>query len=110
MFNDYLYKTLRNVPNASVPCLLQYFPFPEKTNLYSISASVLVEGRINCKSCESGIYTINRVVCDFVKIKQSDKTKSLTVMTIVVGVDEELLPLNSTSAFHRISLQRVGSG
>lgn len=58
----------------------------------------------NCNSCESGIHGINRVVHEFgtVKIKQSDKTKPLTVMTITIRVDIELFSLNSTTSFHRI--------
>ncbi|KAJ8880431.1 hypothetical protein PR048_016900 [Dryococelus australis] len=78
--------------------LLQYFLFPENPDLYSISI---------------GIDGINRVVGgDFgtVKFKRSDRVKHLAVMICVIRVDDELIPINPTTLFQRISAAVVFGG
>lgn len=90
--------------------LLQHFPFPENPDLYSISTGVVADDRINChKAWDIGCKSINRIACgDFgtVKFKRCDRVQPLAVMTSAIQVHNELIPINPTSLFQRMTVAK----
>lgn len=83
-------------------------PFPVTDNILSISSGIIDDDKINCyKALEIGLSLMNRIIGgDFgsVKLHKKDKVLSLKAINSSVKIDNEVVTIDPTLIFQRISL------
>ncbi|GBO28443.1 hypothetical protein AVEN_103963-1 [Araneus ventricosus] len=88
----------------------QYNPFPENSNLISISTGVVGDSRINCHMAkEEGILGIKRIEGNnfyTVKFRRNDRVQPLALMSNAIKVHDESVSINPTTLFQRISITK----
>jgi len=104
--------TMQKRDNTDVHKLLHWFhehpPFPETTDLVSLSTGVVADERINCHlSKEMGIESIQRIVGgDFqaVKFKRSERVLPLAIMNSSIQIQDRTVVINPTTLFQRMTI------
>ncbi|GBM44752.1 hypothetical protein AVEN_83880-1 [Araneus ventricosus] len=86
-----------------------YNPFPENSNLISISNGVVGYSKLNCHLAkDEGILGIKRIEGSHfhnVKFKRNDRVQPLSLMNNAIKVHDESASINPTTLFRRITLQ-----
>lgn len=80
--------------------LLQHFFFLENLYLYSLRSGILTYGRINYLSLGNrALNILYRVVIDLrtVKYKQRGRVKLLVLITSIIQIYNEMVPVNPTA-------------
>lgn len=89
----------------------QHPPFPESSQLISISTGIVGDERINCHlSREVGIQGKDRIVGgDFrsVKFKRNDQVKPLATMKCSIQVRSRTVAIKPTTLFQRMSTAKI---
>lgn len=104
--------TMQKRDNTDAHKLLNWFhehpPFPETTDLMSLSTGVVADERINCHlSKEMGMKGIQRIVGgDFqaVKFKRSERVQPLAIMNSSIQIQDRAVVINPTTLFQRMTI------
>ncbi|KAG5880067.1 hypothetical protein JTB14_034698 [Gonioctena quinquepunctata] len=86
-----------------------HFQFPESSNLFSLS--IVADKRIDChEAWEKGMRGIGRCVENFnfgdVKFQSIDRVQPLAIMNNGIKIGDDILPVNPTTLFQRISVAK----
>lgn len=104
--------TMQKRDNTDAHKFLKWFhehpPFPETTELISLSTGVIADERINCHlSKEIGMKGIERIVdSDFeaVKFKRSERVQPLAIMNSSIQIQDRAVVINPTTLFQRMTI------
>ncbi|KAG5862901.1 hypothetical protein JTB14_009844 [Gonioctena quinquepunctata] len=91
--------------------LQEHFPFPESSNLFSLSTGIVADERIDChEAWEKGMRGIGRCVENFnfggVKFQRIDRVQPLAIMNNGIKIGDDIIPVNPTTLFQRISVAK----
>jgi len=90
--------------------LKQHTPFPQHPDLFSIATGVVGDEKIDChKAWEVGMKGVLEICGqDFgtVKFKRSQRVKSLALMNSGIPVGDNVVPINPTTLFQRITVAK----
>ncbi|GBO19604.1 hypothetical protein AVEN_32170-1 [Araneus ventricosus] len=94
----------------TVEWLKHYNPFPENSNLISISTGVVGDSRVNCHMAkQEGTLGIKRIEGNnfhAVKVKRNGRVKTLALMSNAIKVRDESVSINPTTLFQRFSIAK----